>query len=597
MKRIFKNPSIFLSSIFVLGTWCFSCSQSTTEFNVQSDRGLEIQELALDKSSLILRGNKNQTQEVLTASYMPSFAQDTYIKWTSSDENVVTVSNTGSTTCTVTLQGNGSAVVTASNYSGKIKASCKVTGVLDKTPPEKISALTLTPYANNIAVNWTNGSSENNVLYGARAFIYEGTDSSGIPVLSVDLEGGEGSKSYSKRVKNLEPQTEYYAEVYALSLNGIVSVENLSAAVTTLQEDNENPLPVSGLQLSAEKEGELIVEWKDSSSSDLQYIAISYGSSDSTDENQIIVEAGKEKAVLENLDSSLKYTVKVFAVDNNFNNSDFVEKSIDLKSSARNLVLTPSTSYSGVVDFSWTNPEIEFDSIKVEAASSSGYAEKILENTESSVTFADLVPDELYTFTIKLLGKDGAVIGKISKECRAPKIIIKVYSRNSSSAGYLVSKSDKALITQDSNSAAYSFKWIKRPALDGTSAITYDADGVTGKTETFSLEACDLTENPTGLYLCLSEKVTSSSSVAAPILIAEKTAVETYGTALATFFKAAVNTQYCGKSDCRALRVNCENLLIGATSSNSITARNASSLAGVDEYHWAITQEDKTTQD
>ncbi|MCI5522749.1 MAG: fibronectin type III domain-containing protein [Spirochaetia bacterium] len=595
MKRIFKNPSIFLSSIFVLGTWCFSCSQSTTEFNVQSDRGLEIQELALDKSSLILRGNKNQTQEVLTASYMPSFAQDTYIKWTSSDENVVTVSNTGSTTCTVTLQGNGSAVVTASNYSGKIKANCKVTGVLDKTPPEKISALTLTPYANNIAVNWTNGSSENNVLYGARAFIYEGTDSSGIPVLSVDLEGGEGSKSYSKRVKNLEPQTEYYAEVYALSLNGIVSVENLSAAVTTLQEDNENPLPVSGLQLSAEKEGELIVEWKDSSSSDLQYIAISYGSSDSTDENQIIVEAGKEKSVLENLDSSLKYTVKVFAVDNNFNNSDFVEKSIDLKSSARNLVLTPSTSYSGVVDFSWTNPEIEFDSIKVEAASSGSCAEKILENTESSVTFAELVPDELYTFTIKLLGKDGAVIGKISKECRAPKIIIKVYSRKTN--GYLVPSSGKTLITQSGNSAAYSFKWIKRPALDGTSAITYDADGVTGKTETFSLEACDLTENPTGLYLCLSEKVTSSSSVAAPILIAEKTAVETYGTALATFFKAAVNTQYCGKSDCRALRVNCENLLIGATSSNSITARNASSLAGVDEYHWAITQEDKTTQD
>ncbi|MDY4903248.1 MAG: fibronectin type III domain-containing protein [Treponema sp.] len=594
MKRIFKNPSIFLSSIFVLGTWCFSCSQSTTEFNVQSDKGLEIQELALDKSSLILRGNKNQTQEVLTASYMPSFAQDTYIKWTSSDENVVTVSNTGSTTCTVTLQGNGSAVVTASNYSGKIKASCKVTGVLDKTPPEKISALTLTPYANNIAVNWTNGSSENNVLYGARAFIYEGTDSSGIPVLSVDLEGGEGSKSYSKRVKNLEPQTEYYAEVYALSLNGIVSVENLSAAVTTLQEDNENPLPVSGLQLSAEKEGELIVEWKDSSSSDLQYIAISYGSSDSTDENQIIVEAGKEKAVLENLDSSLKYTVKVFAVDNNFNNSDFVEKSIDLKSSARNLVLTPSTSYSGVVDFSWTNPEIEFDSIKVEAASSSGYAEKILENTESSVTFADLVPDELYTFTIKLLGKDGAVIGKISKECRAPKIIIKVYSRKTN--GYLVPSSGKTLITQSGNSAAYSFKWIKRPALDGTSAITYDADGVTGKTETFSLEACDLTENPTGLYLCLSEKVTSSSSVAAPILIAEKTAVETYGTALATFFKAAVNTQYCGKSDCRALRVNSSNIQIGSGSSG-IIARSDSGLAGKEEYHWAITQEDKTTQD
>lgn len=90
---------------------------------------IKVSSLTIDKDSITLNVNETET---LTARVDPSFATNTVVNWSSSDESVATVDTVG----IVTAIGNGSAVIIASSADGELKDTCKVNVV---TPVTSIS--------------------------------------------------------------------------------------------------------------------------------------------------------------------------------------------------------------------------------------------------------------------------------------------------------------------------------------------------------------------------------------------------------------------------------------------------------------------------
>lgn len=91
------------------------------------------QDITIDKASLsLLSGGKNGE---LTAKLLPETAVKRQIKWTSSDENVATVSSNG----IVTPISVGETIITAAAADNeKLTASCNVT-VAEMAEPQSIS--------------------------------------------------------------------------------------------------------------------------------------------------------------------------------------------------------------------------------------------------------------------------------------------------------------------------------------------------------------------------------------------------------------------------------------------------------------------------
>ncbi len=100
-----------------------SCTVTVTEPYVS------VREVKLDKASLILEPRETG---VLSASVLPANASEKGISWTSSDENVATVNNTG----TVTAVALGTAVITATSVNGH--SACATVKVVSAAGPSVI---------------------------------------------------------------------------------------------------------------------------------------------------------------------------------------------------------------------------------------------------------------------------------------------------------------------------------------------------------------------------------------------------------------------------------------------------------------------------
>jgi hypothetical protein len=93
------------------------------------------EQLSLDKTSLTLHGNESQQ---LTATVLPSGASQT-LMWTSSDESVATVSQSG----VVSAVAAGQAVITATTTDGSdLSASCNVTVLQDQAESIQLNVTT-----------------------------------------------------------------------------------------------------------------------------------------------------------------------------------------------------------------------------------------------------------------------------------------------------------------------------------------------------------------------------------------------------------------------------------------------------------------------
>lgn len=104
---------------------------------------ISVQSVTLDKTEI--KGKPGDTVQ-LTATVSPDNASEKNVVWTSSDDKIATVSETG----LVTLVADGTVVITvASAENEEIKASCDVTV---ETPVVAVTGITLTPdtYSGNV---------------------------------------------------------------------------------------------------------------------------------------------------------------------------------------------------------------------------------------------------------------------------------------------------------------------------------------------------------------------------------------------------------------------------------------------------------------
>ncbi|MCR5219341.1 fibronectin type III domain-containing protein [Treponema sp.] len=589
MKKLLKSASLLLAAAFVFA----SCDVSETELTVQSDRGLVIQALELSQDNIYLYGNKGVDTVDITATYYPEAAQDTYIKWTSSDEDIVTVSEDTTSTCTITLQGEGSAVVTATTYSGKVSASCTVTTSLSSTVPFAPTAISLTPYSNNIEVEWTNASVNADALEGILVYVYEGSDNTGTKVLEDILEGSGSGASCSGRINQLSSSTEYYVEAYAKTVNGYISDDCITATTTTAAADITAPDAVTDLAVVSITSSTATISWTASASSDLQYYLIYAYDSDGNKLSSVTADASATTAVLSDVAAEdIVFTVKVYSVDDNYNISAPASIEYENGEHVSDLTVSHSTSYSGILNMTWTDPESDFDHIKVTVVADGEdpvSVDNIAAGTESC-SISGLTPDALYTVCVALVDSEGQNIGISSTEAHASKIEIRFYSSNSS--GFMVVTSAYALKTQSGSTAAYKYKWLKMPALDGST--TYDFSGTYDETgSTYSIMAQTVNEEASGLYLYMTEADSSNGSGAeAPVTIADESTITSADKiSFATFFNAKSNA-----SGTYALRFVEDYYQLGSASS-VIRYRYSSGSPGYAEWQWTVTEEDSTTED
>lgn len=590
----------------------FSCSIYQSEFEIQSDKGTPIQKIELEKS-IYLTGVRGVTTQSLTASYYPSTAQDTEITWTSSDESVVSISNATGTTCTLTLQGNGEAQVTAKNSSGKVSAVCKVTGTLSTSSPFEAADFSLTAYSNNIKATWKTPSLNAEYLSGAIFKVYEtdfdtlvGTTqilgtSAKDTTYSVRLGGGISNLIYddytiSSSGYTLDSSSQYKVEIYVTDLNGNLSLSK-SQTVTTLVSDTSAPSSVSNTQISDILDNSLSFTWTDSSDSDLQGVLIKtyvQGQSE-TSLTDIFVSKGKQTAQIQNLSEDSNYTFYIYSVDDNFNLSD--ETKIDYNSSVviKNVTSSLSSDYSGLIDFTWTDPSCDFSKIKI-SASSSYETTNSLSDVELEIkkgiqtaSFENLMAGYEYTFTFTVLDSNDDILSSKSYKAYPSKVLIRFYS--GANSGYMIVTSEKSFKTQDGSSLAYHYKWLKMKALDGSATITYDGETSTGTVQTYSIMAMNLDGKASGLYAYLSSADSSNSNGAeASMTIAESSIIKASSLQnFATFFNAAVASS--AGSSLKALRFTQNYFQLGGNGSSAIFYRTSAGAPGLTQWLWTISQE------
>lgn len=608
-KLNFLTFSLILASLLSVIS---SCSIYQSEFEIQSDKGTPIQKIELE-SSLILTGVRGVTTQTLTASYYPSTAQDTEITWTSSNESVVSISSSSGTTCTLTLQGNGDAQVTAKNSSGKVSAVCKVTGNLSTSSPFEAQDFSLTSYSNNIKATWKTPSLNAEYLSGAIFKVYETdfntlvgtTQISGTSAkdtsYSVRLGGGISNLIYddytiSASGYTLDPSSQYKVEIYVTDLNGNLSLSK-SQTVTTLASDTSFPSSVSNAQISDISNNVLTFTWTDSSDSDLQGVLIKtyvQGQSE-TSLTDIFVSAAKQTAQIQNLSEDSNYSFYIYSVDDNFNLSD--ETKIDYNSSVviKNITSNLSSDYSGLIDFSWTDPSCDFSKIKISASSSYETTNSLsnleleIEKGTQTASFENLMAGYEYTFTFEVLNSNDDILSSKSYKSYPSKVLIRFYSIKNS--GFMVVTSGKTFKTQDGASAAYHYKWLKMKALDGSETITYSGETSTGTVQTYSIMAMNLDGTASGLYAYLTTADSSNSNGKdASMTIAESSVIEAASLQkFATFFNAAVASS--ANSSYKALRFTQNYYQLGGNGSSGIYYRTSEGAPGVENWLWTITQE------
>ncbi|MBB5219122.1 hypothetical protein DYE49_11175 [Treponema rectale] len=217
----------FTASLAAAALFCVTaCNNDATEFVPTVAKGLEISSINLSASSVVLSGTSGITTKDLSADIYPSYATNTTVYWSSSDDSIVTVSSETGTSVTLTLIGKGTAVVTARSESGVATASCKVICELETTAPDTVSAVTVTANANNVYFEWTDPVDYDSDLDHIRIE----SNSGEYTEVAAGLEYGW--------VKGLSSGTEYNFTLTAIDLNGNASVGyQISATTETVAEE------------------------------------------------------------------------------------------------------------------------------------------------------------------------------------------------------------------------------------------------------------------------------------------------------------------------------------------------------------------------
>lgn len=500
------------------------CQLYDTTETKQSDAGAVLTSITLDNTSMYLYGSTGASSQTITASYAPSYAKDTAITWTSSNESVATIAVTGAT-CTVTLKGNGTSIITAANAAGNVQSTCTVTGVLETVPPFVVSDLTKTgEYGNNIRFSWTNPSKNADDLSSILIRTYSCADASSASdsnwVSDTTVETTAKGSSMSKAVTGLSAETNYTFLFYAVDVNGNKSDAVASAGTTTAADTavaaptnvavsastQQNAATDVAATASSDFTGTVTVAWTDplkgiaaitwtaSTDSDIDYYRLSASSSTEgvAVPDSVSVVSTLTTGTLSGLSANTAYVFTVTAVDYNGNEAG-----------------ASSDSYTTGGDF---------DHVAVTCTDGTTPITKNVAAGKKTYRFSGLTAGKSYSFYINTMDAAGTSQGTSATVAAIPVIVLwQIYNTYSSSTAQMVpnitsSNSYKNVVTPITVTSYKYTYWKVVPSLAydpdaSTTAATYDTDDATA----FSLEATDSTGTSTGLYLCIDSKQTYSN--------------------------------------------------------------------------------------
>ena len=206
--------------------------------------------VSLNKTSLNF-STLNATQ-TLTATVSPDNATNKNLKWTSSNTNVATISNSG----VVTAKGNGTATITATTTDGSNKsATCSVTvstpilvtGVSLKITSLSFSALnttqTLTAIvtpsnAANKTLTWT--SSNTNVATVSSNGVVTSKGNGTATITAKATDGSNKSATCTVTVSTPIPAAGVFLNKTSLTFSALNTTQTLTATVTPSNAANKN---------------------------------------------------------------------------------------------------------------------------------------------------------------------------------------------------------------------------------------------------------------------------------------------------------------------------------------------------------------------
>ncbi|HAH61659.1 MAG TPA: hypothetical protein DCL73_06135 [Treponema sp.] len=507
-----KNFFIIGTLLFLLSISLGSCKLFETELDEQDDSGVLITSITLDQNSIYLYGISGDAAATITASYAPSYAAAKTISWTSSDESVASISASG-TTCTVSLAGNGTSVITASSANGKVIAKCTVTGVLETVAPFEVEDVTTTgTYGNNIRFSWTNPTQNaddlDHILIRTYACSSEDSCSDSNWVSDTEKTTSSSTATDAATVKGLSAETNYTFLFYAVDVNGNKS-DAVSTTGTTGESDSEINAPTD-VGISSTTSDSVTLTWTSSVDSDIDYYLVSASSDDGSANIPDSVSVGSDTATgtVSGLSAKSTYTFTVTAVDYNLNEAGASSGSYTTDNYASDLEAAVSDDLTGVVTLTWTDPVADdnFDHLTITYTNDSASSTVNVDAGEETYRVTDLTPGTEYTFRIDTMNSSEESQAASDQVTATPVTVLWQiwYNYNSGClvVPYITSSKTYYNVCSPASASGFIYTyWKVLPSL-------YEDAG----DDEFSLEATDSSGTSTGLYLCIDSVKTFSSS-------------------------------------------------------------------------------------
>ncbi|MBB5218786.1 hypothetical protein HNP77_001155 [Treponema rectale] len=351
------------------------------------------------------------------------------LKWTSSDENVIKITNTTSAAPKLIIyqEGTSTLAVSFTENGSTYSAECNAT-VTFKDASESSPSFSVDEVADHYAtINW---SAADNVTYEKFLLLtYKGTD-----LLSKEELG---SSAVTKALSALDSETEYTAKLYGIFSNG--SEYTVSSKTFTTLEDTTAPGSVTfneeKITASAAEEA-ITLYWSNPADTDLAKIVISISSTeDSTVFDDIeLTTASFLKAGAANLSKKItglmdslegtpySFTIKTYDTSDLHAEANDVTKTFTTKADPApgNVTFTSYSSTESSITVNWTNPaDTDITSAEISitstedtrtdlsslSASLTGSKYKTA-NAECSYSFSNLLTDGTdgfaYTITVTL---------------------------------------------------------------------------------------------------------------------------------------------------------------------------------------------------
>lgn len=453
---------IGIFTAIVLLSFSFTSCNDLAEKNEDSTPSLTLSEYAVEITSAMAA----VTTHKITAKVENSSSK---VYWTSSNKQIATVSNDGSGTTVVTVQGAGTAVISAKTEDGKLQKNCYVTITLTSMKPTPVSELEVSDITSTtVTLSWEKPSVAGQVLIE----VYEGSKNSvtdGTQPFSVHyVDVSKRTYTVKDLITDSKGTKKYSFFVYGY-LNGEKS-KSVSTAEATLLKDDQPPESVKNVT-SKTTDHAISLSWTEPSDEDYAGVEITTTGKhlDGSEIESINVLKGNTTASFTELKANTEYTFVFKTYDLN-NNKQSEGESVAVKTLKDTTAPNALTEIHYAVtrnsiDITYedsTSPDFKFVQVFVGDEKKLDVAKGV-----KSVKVSDLELGQTYIVTLKAVDYDDNVApcSPITQKITGPIVTSVEVSAKYTGSAYVTWNDTEAQETDnDGNKVTYKYKVVLTPS-------------------------------------------------------------------------------------------------------------------------------------